>query len=258
MSYRDDRDALRQRAETAERELEATRRELAEARRPVAAGTPKGEVVRPQVSPLLGMAAFALLVVVLFSPLAGPIKIGVIVPSLLFCGMAASLRNALVAARPAQALVLAGRSRRNVEGTQVGFRTVVAGRALRIPVIEQASILDLGVFRVPLTLRSLTVRDGRSVTLDLVAHASIVSESVDLDRAIERLLRGDANERRRIVSEAVERALHLVASEIDSATLLRERARVADRALSEAREDLSAIGIGLSSLFVVRLEQENG
>jgi uncharacterized membrane protein YqiK len=254
MSYRDDRHALRERAETLERELEATRGELERLRSEGASHASSASAPRPSSNTAFVVATLLAAGVVLTLPLPMPAKVVAVGLAATLLGMLVMLSALVVLARPAQALVLSGTPRRSVDGSRIGFRAVVGGRALRVPLVERPAALELGMFRVPLALRGARDRSGRAVEADLIAHARIRPGGSELERAVERFLGTDSGERARVVATALEPVLRRVLAGLDLAELGEERARVADLAQREAQEALDPLGIELASLFLVRLE----
>jgi flotillin len=190
-------------------------------------------------------------------PLPAPHKIAAAVLVAWLLGMLGLLSQLMVVARPAQALVMSGRARHGADGTRRGFRTMVAGRALRIPLMEQVTSFELGVFRVPLTVRGALDRSGRSIEVELVAHARVDPSPAALERAIERLLAAGPAERARLVERAVDRAARGVVGSLELAELEAERAKLAEVVRSEALAELSAVGLELASLHVLRIESED-
>ncbi len=251
MSYRDDRHALRERAETLERELDAARQEIELLRsgdRPSSAARP-GRARGMVGSVLFGALLIALLIV---APLPVPMKLtlGVLVASSMM--MALLIGTCLVVARPAEAAILFGGA--SADG---GFRALVGGRALRVPFVEQLSYLELGVFRVPLSLRARD-RDGKNVTVDLVLHAELGTDAASLERSVPRFVGCDATARAERVNKLLEPVVRHAIATLGAAELRDGSTPWSDRVESELRAELEPWGIRVVALFVFELGSEAG
>ena len=239
MSYRDDRDALRDRAETLERELDAARAEIERLR-----GAPPDEPLpspprpRPSGVRLAAGAVIALLAIAAFVPFPVPLRAGIASAALGSAAVLWAIVRSIELARPHEALLLYGQKLR-----------IVRGRALRIPVLEQAARLDLAVFRVRFQVERASVRGGSVVDLDVVAHARTQPN----EKATARLLGLDAKQRADVVATALDGILRETAAELTLEELDQDREKTAARVLASAEESLAAMGVSMLALFVLEV-----
>src|SRR5512142_24627 len=66
---------------------------------------------------------------------------------------------------PNKVAVFYGRRRRTADGANVGFRLVTGGAALKWPILESVSYLDLTIFPIDLDVRDVPNKDGVLVSV---------------------------------------------------------------------------------------------
>jgi uncharacterized membrane protein YqiK len=168
------------------------------------------------------------------------------------------LSRSVVIAGPNEALVLSGVVHRRRDGTQVGYRVVHAGRALRRPVVEAASRLDLGLFVVDVVVPDARLRSGERAELCLGACAKVDSEPSKLARAVERFLGREPSE----LADAVRGAAVTAARQVLATTRLAEAVErpdgVAAAIREEAERELERVGLTLWALELYSVEEDAG
>jgi len=121
--------------------------------------------------------------------------------------------NNYLKAEPNEALILTGRKYR----TQItdksgheqvitrGWRAIVGGATLKIPVIEKVSRLSLELMNLAdVKVVSAYSKEGVPVTIDAVANVKISSEEEMLARAVERFLSTPRQQIHQIIKETLE------------------------------------------------------
>ncbi len=235
MGYRDDRNALREHAEALEQELSAARAEIERLRAEDARGPAPGAAHESSGALLVVLGLISVLAAMSVPITRGPRLIGVVVGSVLIAW--GVITNFVFFALPSQALVISGWTHKLTRG----------GRLIRLPIIQSATLLDLGVFRVPIFVKAAHTKDERAVDVEIVAHASVNPEP----QALEQLLGTSARTRDKIVAAALEPALRRVLADLDSTEVHEERARTADSLRHASQPELDQLGVSLRGVYVL-------
>jgi uncharacterized membrane protein YqiK len=258
VSYRDDREALRQRNEDLEQELARARTQIEKlkGRPPEAVDVAKRQAPpagrRSSVPTALGL----ILVVVLGSALeVGMLPVAAVASSLL---AALVLGRLLVVAGPHEAVVLSGVARQRRDGSRVGYRVVHESRVLRRPVVETATCLDLGLFVVEVVVPDAAMKSGVRAEARLGACAKIDSKPELLDRAVERFLGQRPEELAEVVRAVIVGAARSALSRVAfDAVVARPESVVAD-IREETQAELQRMGLTLWTLELYSIEEEGG
>lgn len=155
---------------------------------------------------------------------------------------------------PHEVLVLSGRLHRRPDGTQVGYRVIKGGRALRFPFLESVTPLSLEPIPLQVRVASAFLRGGDRVDLEFEARVKVSGQSPALDRAIERFL-GQAEEIAGIAESLLEG--HARAA-LAARTLLEVQSLDAfglRAALAEVEAECASLGLEVISLERPRVDQ---
>jgi uncharacterized membrane protein YqiK len=244
MSYRDDRDALREHAESLEQELSAARAEIERLRR--------GEV-EPGLRPLAAsggdvLAATSALLLLLgaLAPAPRAARVASIALGLTLALLATLVAHLIVLARANELIVLSGGAR--------GVRKIRTGRALRMPLLERASRLDLGVFRLSFSVEGARTKDGALVDVHLLAHCRVNQAEQALDRAVAQLHETPSQARSELVTTALTPAVRRAVGAHDQTELGTQRARVSAAIRGEAQTDLDPLGLLVVSVYLLEID----
>jgi flotillin len=160
------------------------------------------------------------------------------------------LGSTVVIARPSEAVVLSGRERRR-GGRTFGYRLVRGGRAVRLPLLESAARLDLGAFRVPISLRGVRSSD-RAIDAELVVHARLLPEEPGIDQAVSRMLGVDPDQRRELCATLLDPLLRDAIEQFEADELERgDLGVIADRLTGYSAPRLSESGIDVMAVHVL-------
>ena len=266
MAFRDDLDAAHARVKALEAELarvDAENRRLrggAGAARPADSAAPL--VPQPSgltpdwpariVMGLLMAGAMALGVMLTVGAPAGLTVLVVGVPLLSALLLVLVLHQLVVVAGPGELVVLNGRRRTLPDGSQVGFRLVREGRAVRIPLLELAHRIDIRPLQVEVTLLSVHCRDRIPVSVRARGEVAFCRDEAALVNTVERLLGVSRADVIRLVRDTLERAVREVMSKLPAADLERDTAGVAELVLETATEPLHLFGLEPSTLLLAR------
>ncbi|MCC6999509.1 MAG: flotillin family protein [Deltaproteobacteria bacterium] len=162
------------------------------------------------------------------------------------------LHQLVVVARPGELVVLSGRPRTLPDGSQVGFRLLREGRAVRFPLLEQAQHFDLRPLSVEVTLLSVYSRDRTPVSVRARAEVRFSPDELHLRHAVERLLGVPRADVTRLVRDTLESGVREVMSQLPASTLEQDAARVAETVIAVATPRLHAFGLEPATLTLTR------
>ena len=170
-------------------------------------------------------------------------------------------------AQPNEALIFTGRKFRmkviDEEGREKrivrGWKAIVGGAALRIPVIETVSRISLELINLTdVRVEKAYSKEGVPVTIDAVANVKISSEEDMLGRAIERFLSTSPQQIKQVIKETLEGQLRDIIGVLTVEQLYQERQMFIDKVLAQAGEELSKIGVIIDIINIQDIRDERG
>jgi len=180
------------------------------------------------------------------------VLLGSIVASLLV------LKRCLFVVQPNEALVLSGRPHMLPDGTRVGYRVVLGGRVLRIPILETVSRIDLTNLPVEIHSHSAYAKEGTPVDLHEVANVKVSSDPAIMRNAIERFLDRSREEIHRVATETLEGSLRQVVAVMSPRELVADPVKVAAVVQEETQADFEKLGLQLDTFKVKRVVGPGG
>jgi len=164
----------------------------------------------------------------------------------------------LLICEPDEVIVLSGRRRRLPDGSEIGYRVIRGGRALRVPVMERASRLSLETIPLALTVQNAYSAGGIPLKVDAVANVKIASEEPLLGNAVERFLSKGMSEIHQIAKETLEGNLRGVLATLTPEEVNEDRLKFAQSLIEEADNDLGALGLRLDTLKIQNVSDDAG
>lgn len=159
---------------------------------------------------------------------------------------------------PNKVAVFYGRRRRTAEGSTVGFRLVTGGAALKWPILESVSYLDLTIFPIDLDVRDVPNKDGVLVSVQAVANVKIRSDETSLIAAAERFLGRSPEDIKQIAYKNLEGHLRSIMGRLTVEEIVRDRSKFNQEVLTEAAADLAKIGLGVDVLTIQKVADPEG
>ena len=159
---------------------------------------------------------------------------------------------------PNKVAVFYGRKHRAHDGRIVGFRLVTGGAALKWPVVENVTYLDLTIFPIDLDVRDVPNKDGVLVSVQAVANVKIRSDLESLTAAAERFLGLTQEEIKQIAYKNLEGHLRSIVGRLTVEEIVRDRAKFNQEVLLEATSDLAKIGLGVDVLTIQKVSDLEG
>lgn len=194
--------------------------------------------------------------------LAGPlgavlIGAGAVVVVLLLAIM--TIQRLIVIVPPNAAAVITGRRRAITDGSTVGYRSVIGGRTLRLPIVEKVDHLPLETVKLEVNVRNAFSRGGIPLNVDAVANVKIASEPESVfNNAVERLLGKTEKELMALAQETLMGNLRGVLATLTPEEVNEDRLTFAQRLTEEAADDLSQLGFRLDVLKIQNVSDEVG
>jgi flotillin len=159
---------------------------------------------------------------------------------------------------PNKVAVFYGRKHKTVDGHLVGFRLITGGAALRWPIFESVSYLDLTIFSIDLDVRDVPNKDGVLVSVQAVANVKIRSDEVSLTAAAERFLGRSQDEIKQMAYKNLEGHLRSIVGRLTVEEIVRDRSKFNQEVLTEAAADLAKIGLGVDVLTIQKVADAEG
>jgi flotillin len=159
---------------------------------------------------------------------------------------------------PNKVAVFYGRRRRTADGANVGFRLVTGGAALKWPILESVSYLDLTIFPIDLDVRDVPNKDGVLVSVQAVANVKIRSDEISLSAAAERFLGRSPEDIKQIAYKNLEGHLRSIMGRLTVEEIVRDRSKFNQEVLTEAAADLAKIGLGVDVLTIQKVADPEG
>lgn len=180
-----------------------------------------------------------------------PDPIGPIVVGLGLLGVAIAVAvlvaKIMVVGNPSEMLVISGRR----SGQGQGYRTLIGGRTLVIPIIEKVARISLRNMQVGLEV-SAQSGGGKMipVTVTGVANVKVSSEPDLRGNAIERFLGEPMQELQRVARETLEGGLRAVIGKMTPEEMVEDRDKFVATVMSEVSDDFRKLGLNIDSVNI--------
>lgn len=169
------------------------------------------------------------------------------------------LRAFLFIARPNEVLVFSGQRSKTDDGQDVGYRVVKSGqRAVRIPILEIVSRLDMTVIPVDVVVQNAYSRGNIPLEIHAIANVKIHSEEKILRNAVERFLNKSRQEIELVAQQTLEGALREVLAQLTPEEVNEDRLKFAEKLIHAAEDDLQILGLQLDTLKIQSVSDSTG
>ncbi len=170
-----------------------------------------------------------------------------------------TLRSLIVIVPPNRAAVLTGRQRRLTSGESVGYRSVIGGRTLRVPIIERVQHISLETFPIEISVANAFSKGNIPLFIEAIAAVKIASEPETVfNNAVERLLDKSESEIRDMAKDTLMGNLRGVLATLTPEEVNEDRLGFAKALSEDAGEDLAALGFHLDVLKIQNVSDERG
>lgn len=171
----------------------------------------------------------------------------------------ATIRALIVIVPPNSAAIITGRSRALTDGRGVGYRTVIGGRTLRVPLIEEVAYMHLATIPIELMVANAFSKGGIPLSVQAVANVKVASEpETTFNNGVERLLGKSVAEIEELAKETLSANLRGVLSTLTPEEVNEDRLKFAAELLQEADQDLQKLGLQLDTLKIQNVTDDVG
>ncbi len=139
-----------------------------------------------------------------------------------------------------------------------GYRFVVGGGALIVPLVEKMELMTLNVIPIEVTVRDAPSKDGVKVTVTTIANVKILSDASSLPLAIERFLGKSDAEIKAVSGSTLEGNLRAIVGTMTVEELVNNRTKFTQEVLAEAGTDLAKMGLGADVVKIQSITDEHG
>jgi len=170
-----------------------------------------------------------------------------------------TIKNLIVIVPPNIAAIITGRKRIAEEGGTLGYRTVMGGRTMRIPIIEQVNWLSLSTIPLELSVEDAFSKGNIPLTVKAIANVKIASDpEAVFNNAVERLLGKNINQIEALARETLTGNLRGVLAKLTPEEVNEDRLGFAKHLSDEADHDLKKLGLQLDVLKIQHVADRVG
>src|SRR5688572_4866856 len=170
-----------------------------------------------------------------------------------------TIKSLIVIVPPNSAAVITGRSRQLTDGRGVGYRTVIGGRTLRIPIIEEVAWMPLATIPIELNVQNAFSKGGIPLSVQAVGNIKVASEPEStFNNGVERLLGKHVDDIEALAKETLSANLRGVLATMTPEEVNEDRMKFAAQLLEEADQDLQKLGLQLDTLKIQNVTDEVG
>jgi flotillin len=170
-----------------------------------------------------------------------------------------TIKSLIVIVPPNMAAVLTGRNRKLPSGEQVGYRSVIGGRTLRVPIIETVQYTSLETFPIEISVTNAFSKGNIPLNIEAIANVKIASEPETVfNNAVERILGKTEDEIMMMAKDTLMGNLRGVLATLTPEEVNEDRLGFAAALAEDAGEDLAALGFHLDVLKIQNVSDERG
>ncbi len=159
----------------------------------------------------------------------------------------------IVVGNPNEMLVISGGRQRD----GLGYRTLIGGRTLVYPIINQVSRISLRNMQVPLEVKA---QSGGGTMIPIivtgVANIKVSSDPAERVNAIERFLGQPSEQLQRVAKETLEGGLRAVIGKMTPEEIVGDREKFVATVMKEVTEDFRKLGLLIDSVVIQNVHDE--
>jgi flotillin len=170
-----------------------------------------------------------------------------------------AIKSLIVIVPPNMAAVLTGRNRKLPSGEHIGYRSVIGGRTLRVPIIETVQYTSLETFPIEISVTNAFSKGNIPLNIEAIANVKIASEPETVfNNAVERILGKTEDEIMSMAKDTLMGNLRGVLATLTPEAVNEDRLGFAAALAEDAGEDLAQLGFHLDVLKIQNVSDERG
>lgn len=170
-----------------------------------------------------------------------------------------AISRLIIIVPPNQAAVITGRKRSLGSGEHVGYRSVIGGRTLRVPIIEEVEFVSLESMPIEISVANAFSKGNIPLNIEAIANVKIASEPETVfNNAVERLLDKTPTEIKEMARDTLMGNLRGVLATLTPEEVNEDRLGFAAALSEDAGGDLAALGYHLDVLKIQNVSDERG
>jgi len=170
-----------------------------------------------------------------------------------------TIKSLIIIVPPNMAAVLTGRNRKLPTGETIGYRSVIGGRTLRVPIIETVQYISLETFPIEISITNAFSRGNIPLSIEAIANVKIASEPETIfNNAVERIFGKSEEEIISMAKDTLMGNLRGVLATLTPEEVNEDRLGFAVALAEDAGEDLAALGFHLDVLKIQNVSDERG
>jgi flotillin len=168
----------------------------------------------------------------------------------------AIIRSFLYICRPNEIMIFAGRRHTLEDGTPVGYKVVRHGWAVRMPLLENVSRMDMRLIMVEVEVTNAYSRSGIPLDVQAIANVKIASDAAHVRNAVERFLGMTHAQIAGVARQTLEGVLREVLAQLTPEEVNEDRLKFAETLKQNAQDDFDKLGLELDVLKVQHVSDE--
>jgi len=181
------------------------------------------------------------------------VAVGAVVAVAVFISI---LRQFLFICRPNEILLFSGRKHRLPDGSSVGYKVVRRGWAVRTPLVEMVSRMDMRLFMVEVSVTNAYSKGGIPLAVQAIANVKISSDASHVRNAVERFLGTTPEQIAVVARQTLEGVLREVLAQLTPEEVNQDRLKFAESLKANAQDDFDKLGLELDVLKVQHVSDE--
>lgn len=166
------------------------------------------------------------------------------------------VKSFLIICDPNEIIIISGRKHRTEDGNLLGFKVLMHGRTISIPVIEQVARMDRTLISVPIHIKGAYSEGGIPLTVPAIANVKLSSNPDIVVNAVERFLSKSREEIARVAQETLEGHLRGVLATMTPEEVNQDRLKFARQLQDEAESDLAKLGLQLDTFKIQHISDD--
>lgn len=179
------------------------------------------------------------------------IGVGILLAAVTFIALVAKFT---VVGNPSELLIISGRR----SAGDLGYRTLIGGRTVVVPILEKVAKLSLRNMQVALEVKAQS-GGGKMIPVNVngVANVKVSSDPEVRGNAIERFLGEAQEEMERVARETLEGGLRAVIGKMTPEEIVEDRDKFVATVMNEVNDDFRKLGMVIDSVNIQNVHDDD-